>query len=84
MSFSFDIVVYGSGCSGDVNGFHNDMVFYLAVDMWLSSVLPGFGFRHVFVVHLTGFELLTCDCHPLCRIWLSTDLSSCGVITNVD
>lgn len=60
MSFSFDSVDYGLGCPGDVYGFawcSVDMVLYLAVEIWLSSVSLGFGYQNVFVVHLTRFGL---------------------------
>lgn len=72
MSFNFDNVVYGSGCLGDVYGFSwcsVYMVLYLAVDMCLLSVPPGFGRQRVcrllysiwcrrgFCLPLTGFDV---------------------------
>lgn len=64
MLFSFDSVDYGSGCSGDVNGFHGD----------------GFasGCRHVIVVRLAGFHCQHVGCCQSAKIWFVFHVAGFG------
>ena len=69
---NFNSVDYGLGYPGDVYGFSRfsvDMVLYLAVDMWLSSVPRGFGHQHVIVIRLAGFGCRHVGRCLSARIW---------------